>query len=73
MAADEAPACCGRPMRPIVYGYPSGEMFEAAERDEITLGGCVIDEGIPRWSCPRCGRTAGTLDDLDAHLADDDW
>ena len=27
----------------IVYGYPSAELFEAANRDEVALGGCIID------------------------------
>ena len=37
------PACpkCGldENVIPIVYGYPSEELFEAAERGEIALGG----------------------------------
>lgn len=26
---------------PIIYGYPSGELMEAAERGEVELGGCI--------------------------------
>ncbi len=49
----EAPTCpeCGQPGIPIVYGYPSGEMFEAAEAGRIALGGCIISEEMPTWSC----------------------
>ena len=25
--------------------------FERAERGEIALGGCVVDDGIPEWRC----------------------
>lgn len=32
---------------PIAYGYPSSELFEAAERGEVVLGGCVIEVDSP--------------------------
>lgn len=42
-AAEGPPACpqCGSDenVLPIVYGYPSEELFEAAERGEVALGG----------------------------------
>jgi len=42
-------------MLPVVFGFPSHEMFEAAERGEIILGGCCLPiEGEPRRSCA-CG------------------
>jgi hypothetical protein len=40
---------------PIVYGYPSIEMFESADRGEIRLGGCVIGDESPEFECPECG------------------
>ena len=74
MAKDvEAPTCHDRPMRPIVYGYPGEELMEQAMRGEIALGGCCIDEAMPRWSCPVCGRTEGFILGWDEHMADDDW
>jgi hypothetical protein len=33
------PECSSEDTVPIVYGYPSNEMCEAAERGEISLGG----------------------------------
>jgi hypothetical protein len=39
----------------ISYGYPSGEMFEAYERGEIILGGCVMSRSSPTSRCRRCG------------------
>jgi hypothetical protein len=38
-----------------VYGYPTRETFEAAERGELALGGCVIDEESPDYECRGCG------------------
>ena len=48
-------------MIPIVYGMPSGEMFAAAERGEVCLGGCAIEPGAPTHACKRCGRKKGRL------------
>jgi hypothetical protein len=39
---------------PIVYGYPSPELREAAERGEVFLGGCVITGDDPLWYCDDC-------------------
>ncbi len=64
----EAPPCpkCGsRRTRPIVYGYPSWELFQAEERGEVTLGGCVITGDDPMWYCPDCDHRWGRL-----HLGD---
>ena len=36
----------------LQFGLPSSEMFEAAERGEIMLGGCVVGEN----ACWTCGR-----------------
>ena len=33
---------------------PSYSIFEAAERGEVAIGGCVIEADNPRWSCPVC-------------------
>jgi len=38
----KCPACGAEAPVRIAYGYPSGEMFEASERGEPALGGCVI-------------------------------
>jgi hypothetical protein len=42
---------------PLVIGLPSPEAFDAAERGEFVLGGCmVMGEPTPDWACPSCGR-----------------
>ena len=39
----------------ISYGYPSDELFEAADRNEAVLGGCMQAEGDPDRQCLSCG------------------
>lgn len=39
----------------IVYGMPSGALFEAAEKNQLALGGCVIFEDQPEYRCRECG------------------
>jgi hypothetical protein len=47
------PRCpqCGAIGIPIMYGYPTEEAVAQAEREEIILGGCVIEGDNPRWQC----------------------
>ncbi len=40
---------------PILYGYPSPEMFADAEARRIRLGGCMIGDESPEFECPACG------------------
>ena len=47
---------CGRDgVVPIVYGLPTSETFEAAERGEFELGGCIIEPGQAHRRCLECG------------------
>lgn len=47
---------------PIVYGLPGREAFEAEQRGELVLGGCVIEEGAPTHQCVECGERWGRED-----------
>ena len=49
------PRCGASEALRIVYGLPTNEAFEAAERSEFRLGGCVIEEESPDFECGRCG------------------
>ncbi len=47
------PRCGKGGQRPIVYGLPTGEGGERAERGEVVLGGCFV---MPAdTACPACG------------------
>lgn len=61
------PRCGSTDAIPIAYGYPARETFEAAERGEVHLGGCVIGPRSPEFACAACGTelpqtTPGWLD-----------
>lgn len=47
----------------ILYGFPSGEMFEAAEAGLIALGGCIVDPENPAYRCrnDKCNAEFGRL------------
>ncbi len=50
------PRCGSTNAVPIEYGYPSAELFEASQRGEIVLGGCVIGFESPDYECRECDR-----------------
>jgi len=47
------PICpeCGAEGVPIVYGMPGLDLFEDEEAGRVVLGGCIIEEENPNWSC----------------------
>lgn len=57
--AERCPKCGERKVLPIVYGLPGEDLFEAAERKEVFLGGCVISDDDPVWQCGACGAAWG--------------
>jgi hypothetical protein len=75
---------CGKPVVPVAYGFPGPEMFEAAERGEIVLGGCTLTPDNPTHSCP-CGATksgafgsggdlvAFSIDEARSYIAEVRW
>ena len=48
------PRCGATDAIEIVYGYPTAETFEAADRGEVALGGCVIGPEAPDYECRSC-------------------
>ena len=46
---------CGKELIEIIYGMPGSELFEAAERGEVILGGCMVFEDQPEYRCKDCG------------------
>ncbi len=52
---DRACPKCGSPeSRPLSYGFPSFEAFDAIDRGEIALGGCCIEAAMPLRECRAC-------------------
>ena len=49
------PACGSSNRLRILYGFPTPEAFEASERGEFALGGCVIGPESPDYECRDCG------------------
>ena len=47
---------CGGRVAPVLYGEPSPEMMDAADRGEVVLGGCCISADGPDYQCPVCGQ-----------------
>lgn len=42
---------CGTRAIPILRGLPSADAFEAADRGELSLGGCLITDDDPAQKC----------------------
>ena len=63
---------CGvdAPMIPIVFGYPIPETFEAADRGEVILGGCVVWGEDPTHRCSACDRDVMIDRDLERGVSD---
>lgn len=49
------PSCGQKAGVSILYGYPTEDSFERAERNEIALGGCSQLIGAPNRQCLDCG------------------
>ena len=45
---------CGKKLVPIIYGMPTSETFEAADRKEVFIGGCEIYPNMPKYHCYNC-------------------
>jgi hypothetical protein len=45
---------CRGSLLPVVYGYPSSQMWQAQERGELMLGGCTREPAQARFRCPEC-------------------
>ena len=50
----KCPKCHSAKVAPIMYGMPSYEGFQEAERGEVILGGCIVMPGQPDYGCLDC-------------------
>ena len=53
------PKCASRKVVRIVFGLPGTDLMEAAERGDVSLGGCCVSSDDPRWQCRACGAAFG--------------
>lgn len=51
---ERCPECGSDRIVPILYGLPTSESGEAADRGELLIGGCMTGPGAPRWGCGAC-------------------
>jgi hypothetical protein len=59
---------CGGPLMQVLVGMPGGDAFEAADRGEVLLWGCIVEPNIPLAACG-CGETI--VQRFDG--SDDEW
>ena len=60
---DFCPACEGRSVAIIRYGYwTTGMWEEEIYNKEVKIGGCVVSENSKRFCCNDCGYKWGSLD-----------
>ena len=52
--ARPCPVCGSMDAVPIVYGLPGIDLWEAAQRGELVLGGCIVDPESPEFECGSC-------------------
>ncbi len=48
------PSCKAKEGVDIIYGMPSPELFEKSERNEVALGGCILEDSQPDRRCLSC-------------------
>ena len=63
---------CGTNLVDIVYGEPSFEIFEKADRKEVKLGGCEVSPDNPVYHCYSCNLDF-SRDLKKAVKSDDNW
>ena len=49
------PTCGSTDAIRIIYGLPTMEAFEASQRGEFALGGCMVGPESPDYECLCCG------------------
>jgi len=48
------PKCQSKKVIPIIYGMPTEEAFEEAEKGKLMIGGCCVSDKSPQWYCADC-------------------
>ena len=63
MSKKICPSCKGKNVAFILYGYfvPTKEITKALDENKMVVGGCVISENSPKWTCTDCCHKWGKL------------
>ena len=75
----KCPKCGSHNVAKILYGYHAysfddPDFRKKFDNNEITLGGCCVSDGMPRWECNECNVNWGSLNtDKDDDDYDDDY
>lgn len=59
MSKKKCPACGSTYTVKILYGMPTYEAFQVAEKGEISLGSCCVSDNNPNRHCKACGQNFG--------------
>ena len=51
---EKCPECGSTHILEIMYGFPAHIAVEQERAGKIILGGCIVDEGNPKWRCIEC-------------------
>jgi len=59
------PECNKESIAEILWGYYeiTNALEEALEKNEVTLGGCLISDHDPKWECNSCYHRWGERED----------
>ena len=49
------PECRSESVIPVIYGMPAALTFAAEQEGRLRLGGIMMSEDSPDWSCTACG------------------
>jgi hypothetical protein len=66
------PKCGSTDSIPFAYGYPERQLFEAAQRGEVAVGGRALQHDkdgrviSPAWKCKACGTPHGRFEVVEA-------
>jgi hypothetical protein len=52
----KCPRCKSEKVATILYGFPdlSDDLTAKLNAGKIAIGGCVIEDGAPKWKCVDC-------------------
>ncbi len=69
----KCPKCGSNEVIPIVYGYPSEELFLRAEAGKVKLGGCCVEAFAMDRHCKKCGEEWHSLTPEVHRLSREGW